>query len=134
MTPSGASIHRLASARLVVITRQPAGPDTAELAHEALLDAWPRLADWVNANREFRTWQEGLRRARRRMRSQVQGRPFLLDEPGIAEAREWERRREEDLTSAERDFIATSVDRGEPVADAGAAPSSAPARWPSSRP
>jgi WD40 repeat protein len=102
-------IHRLASARLVVITRQPAGPDTAELAHEALLDAWPRLADWVNANREFRTWQEGLRRARRQWQDHGQDARFLLDEPRIAEAREWEERRAEDLTSSERDFIAASI-------------------------
>jgi WD40 repeat protein len=102
-------IHRLASARLVVITQQPAGPDTAELAHEALLHAWPRLATWVDANREFRTWQEGLRRTIRQWQDHGQDARFLLDGPHIAEARDWEQRRADDLTSAERDFIATSV-------------------------
>lgn len=102
-------IHRLASARLVVITQQPAGPDTAELAHEALLHAWPRLAAWVDANREFRTWQEGLRRIIRQWQDHGQDARFLLDGPRIAEARDWEQRRADDLTSAERDFIATSV-------------------------
>ena len=102
-------IHRLASARLVVITRQPAGPDTAELAHEALLDAWPRLTEWVNANREFRTWQETLRRAIRQWHDHDQDARFLLDEPHITEARDWEQRREDDLTSAERDFIDVSA-------------------------
>ena len=102
-------IHRLASARLVVITRQPAGPDTGELAHEALLDAWPRLAEWVNANREFRTWQESLRRAIRQWRDHDQDARFFLDEPHISEARDWEQRRADDLTTAERDFIDVSA-------------------------
>ena len=64
----------------------------------------------------------------------VRARPFLLDEPGIAEAREWERRREEDLTSAERDFIATSVTKASRRRRRRRSLFSARARWPSSRP
>ena len=102
-------IHRLASTRLVTITRQPTGPDTAELAHEALLGAWPRLAGWVDANRAFRTWQEELRRSMRQWRDHEQDARFVLDEPHIADALEWQRLRRADLTQAERDFIEVSV-------------------------
>jgi WD40 repeat protein len=102
-------IHRLASTRLVTITRQPTGPDTAELAHEALLGAWPRLARWVDANRAFRTWQEELRRSMRQWHDHRQDARFVLDEPHIADALEWQRLRPADLTQAERAFIKVSV-------------------------
>jgi acetyltransferase-like isoleucine patch superfamily enzyme len=102
-------IHRLASTRLVSITRQPTGPHTAELAHEALLTAWPRLTALVDANWEFRTWHEGLRRVIRQWRDHGQDARFLLAEPYLGGALEWMRIREPDLTLAERDFIHLSV-------------------------
>jgi ABC-type dipeptide/oligopeptide/nickel transport system ATPase subunit len=102
-------VHRLATTRLVTITRQPAGPDTAELAHEALLSAWPRLTAWVDDNRDFRTWQEGLRRAMRQWRDHQQDTRFLLAEPHLADALEWMRLRQPELTPTEQEFIHLSV-------------------------
>lgn len=40
-------LDRLAAARLVVL-----GPDTVEVAHEALIRAWPRLRRWLADDRE----------------------------------------------------------------------------------
>ncbi|MFD9902914.1 hypothetical protein [Streptomyces sp. NPDC059063] len=40
-------LHRLARARLVTLD-----DDTVDLAHEALLTAWPRLRDWIDQARE----------------------------------------------------------------------------------
>ena len=102
-------IHRIATTRLVVITRQPTGPDTAELAHDALLAAWPRLAAWVDDNREFRTWQEGLRRVVRQWRDHQQDARYLLTEPYITGAVEWMRLRRPELTQAEQELIRLSV-------------------------
>ena len=101
-------VHRLASTRLVVITRQPAGPDTVELAHEALIGAWPRMAAWVDENREFRIWQESLRRTMRQWGDHDQHAKYLLDGPHLARARDWAQRRWPDLTPAERAFIGSS--------------------------
>ncbi|WP_051799506.1 nSTAND1 domain-containing NTPase [Catenuloplanes japonicus] len=42
-----AVLDRLAQARLVVL-----GPDTVEIAHEALIRAWPRLHAWLHTDRE----------------------------------------------------------------------------------
>lgn len=39
--------HLLATQRLVVL-----GEDTVEIAHEALIDAWPRLHGWRHTDRE----------------------------------------------------------------------------------
>ncbi|MFF7635361.1 ATP-binding protein [Kitasatospora sp. NPDC008050] len=40
--------------RLVVIG--PEGPGSAEIAHEALIREWARLADWVDEDAEFQRW------------------------------------------------------------------------------
>ncbi|WP_372472293.1 nSTAND1 domain-containing NTPase [Jidongwangia harbinensis] len=42
-----AVLAKLAGARLVVL-----GTDTVEIAHEALIRAWPRLDDWLHADRD----------------------------------------------------------------------------------
>ncbi|GGR88945.1 hypothetical protein GCM10010252_29770 [Streptomyces aureoverticillatus] len=40
--------------RLVVLG--PGGPDTAEIAHEALIREWARLATWVEEDADFQQW------------------------------------------------------------------------------
>ncbi|TYB62363.1 hypothetical protein FXF51_26570 [Nonomuraea sp. PA05] len=44
---TGFLLDRLAAARLITL-----GEDTVELAHEALLTAWPRLRGWIEEDRE----------------------------------------------------------------------------------
>ncbi|MGD2078545.1 MAG: BTAD domain-containing putative transcriptional regulator, partial [Chloroflexota bacterium] len=54
-------VQLLADARLVVTGRDPAGDDTVEIVHEALIQSWGRLREWLAADRDFRLWQERLR-------------------------------------------------------------------------
>jgi WD40 repeat protein len=50
--PLESLVARLADARLVVTSTDPAtGSTQVEVAHEALLHHWPRLHDWIEANR-----------------------------------------------------------------------------------
>jgi WD40 repeat protein len=59
-------VVRLADAntRLVVTGHDEAAEqDTAELVHETLIRHWQPLRDWINADRAFRLWQNGLRQA-----------------------------------------------------------------------
>ncbi|MGE5764114.1 MAG: hypothetical protein ACM3ZF_09630, partial [Mycobacterium leprae] len=58
-----ALVQRLADDRLVVTDRDPTGRETAEVVHETLIRAWPRLRSWMDEDREFRTWQERVRDA-----------------------------------------------------------------------
>ncbi|MEU7282484.1 helix-turn-helix domain-containing protein [Streptomyces sp. NPDC045431] len=44
---TGVILDRLARARLITI-----GEDTVELAHEAMITAWPRLRSWIEEDRE----------------------------------------------------------------------------------
>ncbi|MFD0345010.1 hypothetical protein ACFQ0M_00815 [Kitasatospora aburaviensis] len=47
----------LATTRLLVIGRSAEGVETVELAHEALINAWDRLRDWVEEDRSFLVWR-----------------------------------------------------------------------------
>ncbi|MFI6470095.1 trypsin-like peptidase domain-containing protein [Streptomyces sp. NPDC050516] len=98
-------IHRLASTRLVVVTRRPTGLDTAELAHQALVESWPRLRGWIERNRDFRRWQEELRRTLRTW--QEQGRPseLTLDQRRIDEAQRWLGTRAPEIPAEEAEFV-----------------------------
>ncbi|WP_340559826.1 nSTAND1 domain-containing NTPase [Streptomyces sp. GSL17-111] len=105
-----ALIHRLAGTRLVVVTRRPTGQDTAELAHQALVETWPRLRHWVEENRAFRSWQEELRRSLRagqERAGQERGRTRApaLDREQLAEAHRWIALRGAELPAEEVAFV-----------------------------
>ena len=45
--------QRLAGTRLVVTGRDPTGLETVELVHEALIERWDRLRDWVEEDKDL---------------------------------------------------------------------------------
>lgn len=47
-----AAVETLAAERLVTLSRDAAGRETVEVAHEALFSHWPRLVGWLAENRE----------------------------------------------------------------------------------
>ena len=51
------------SSNLVVVAGGTGG-DTVELAHQSLIDHWPRLRRWLAEDREFLTWRSDLDAAR----------------------------------------------------------------------
>jgi hypothetical protein len=58
-----ALVASLADARLVVTgTNKVSGQDEVEVAHEALIRYWPRLAHWLDADRSGLRLREGIRR------------------------------------------------------------------------
>ncbi|MFH9575677.1 trypsin-like peptidase domain-containing protein [Streptomyces sp. NPDC017454] len=103
-----ALIHRLASTRLVVVTRRPTGRDTAELAHQALVETWPRLQRWLEESRGFRSWQEGLRRSLRAWQEQGRPRELALGREQIAQARRWIGERGTEVPVEEVEFVEAS--------------------------
>jgi len=51
--------QHLADARLLVTDQDATtGAEVADIVHEALLRAWPRLVDWLDEDREFLAWQQ----------------------------------------------------------------------------
>ena len=101
--------QRLVTTRIVVAGRDAEGRPTVELAHDALIDRWTRLRDWVNVDREFRMWQDELRDDHARWQRVGQPAELLLRGDPLRTARSWLALRSADLAPAERDFITTSV-------------------------
>jgi hypothetical protein len=100
--------HRL------LVTATPEGGETyAEIAHEAIFRRWSRLREWLAAEREFLIWKSELEAARRRWeQAPAKARDdALLMGRALAQAQGWFSKRAEDLSRADREFIANSLQR-----------------------
>ncbi|MEG3988687.1 CHAT domain-containing protein [Microcoleus sp. S28C3] len=95
-------------ARLVVTGRQEQ-EDTVELVHETLIRQWGTLREWINANRQFRTWQERLKVALREWKNDNHDSWAMLRGVSLTVAEDWLRQRADEMTQEERDFIQVSV-------------------------
>ena len=91
--------QRLAAdrARLVVVRKRD-GNEVAELAHDALVTHWQRLAELGEQDREFREWQEGLRQRIRRNGAPLAG-------ADLREALRWQADRRADFAPAENSYV-----------------------------
>ncbi|MBW4624878.1 MAG: CHAT domain-containing protein [Brasilonema octagenarum HA4186-MV1] len=97
-------------ARLVVTGRdEKSKEDTVEVVHEALIREWLTLREWMNANRQFRVWQERLKVAVLEWRNSNHDTGALLRGVPLGVAQEWLDKRAEEMTPQERDFISASV-------------------------
>jgi WD40 repeat protein/DNA-binding SARP family transcriptional activator len=106
-------VQRLASARLLVTDRNAAGVETVAVAHEALIHNWSRLRGWIEDDREFRSWQEWLRRRLRQWQGSGRDAGGLLRGSDLGEAKNWRERRHEELTPAMRRYIEASLEQRE---------------------
>ncbi|MFC5887412.1 trypsin-like peptidase domain-containing protein [Kitasatospora aburaviensis] len=97
--------RELATTRLLVIGRSAEGVETVELAHEALINAWDRLRDWVEEDRSFLVWREVLRHDRDRWERGAREPRLLPGSTALAGAKPWLRSPNHRLSEAERDFL-----------------------------
>ena len=81
---------------------------TVEVVHEALIRHWGELREWMNTDRVFRTWQEGLRSAKRQWEATNKDPGSLLHGLALAEAEVKLTKRPEDLID-EEEFIRQSI-------------------------
>jgi hypothetical protein len=72
-----ALLERLAASRLVVLCTSGREAPAAELVHPVLAQQWPRLREWIEADREFLRWRE-LLNAYRANWERASGTPRLL--------------------------------------------------------
>ncbi len=104
-------------ARLVVTGCDEAtGEATVEVVHEALIRGWERLRQWMEADREFRTWQERLRAAMQIWENSRRDEGALLRGALLVEAEDWMKQRGDTINSAEKAFIQAS--RGHQIEEA----------------
>ncbi|NQE38654.1 hypothetical protein [Microcoleus asticus] len=95
-------------ARLVVTGRQEP-EDTVEVVHEALIREWGTLREWINTNRQFRTWQERLKVALREWKNNNHDSGGLLRGASLTVAGDWLQKRAGEMTQEEREFIQVSA-------------------------
>jgi WD40 repeat protein/DNA-binding SARP family transcriptional activator len=101
-------VQHLADRRLVVTGRDDAGIETAEVVHEALIQRWGRFREWMEADRDFRSWQERLRSNLRQWEESRRDEGVLLRGAPLATAEEWLTKRVGDLGPFEIEYIHTS--------------------------
>jgi DNA-binding SARP family transcriptional activator/WD40 repeat protein len=95
----------LAAARLVTVSDAH-----AEVAHEALLRAWPRLAEWLAEDEEGRRLRQHLSPAALDWEARGRDPGELYRGPRLTAALAWGADHPDDLTVLERDFLDTSRD------------------------
>ena len=102
-------IQHLADKRLVVTGQDDDGQERVEIIHEALIKEWNRLRDWMDRDRTFRVWQEGLRTVLHQWEDSEQNAGALLRGMSLAKAETWLSERSDDLSQPECFFIQTSL-------------------------
>ncbi|MER6615649.1 trypsin-like peptidase domain-containing protein [Streptomyces xantholiticus] len=100
----------LAIQRLVHLDRASDGVETVSLAHEALLEHWPALRSWVDADRDFRSWQEHLRERIARWKQSARDRALLMRGSELKQAQQRLRDRPDDIPECERAYLQASLD------------------------
>jgi tetratricopeptide (TPR) repeat protein len=105
-------IDAFVGARLLVTDRTDDGEAIVGLAHEALLKHWPRVQQWLAADREFLQTRERVATAEAHWQQEKQRADFLLP-PGkpLAEAEDLLQRRQTDLDASLIEYIQLSSGR-----------------------
>ncbi|MEF3116676.1 hypothetical protein [Streptomyces chrestomyceticus] len=93
-------LHRLAAARLLVLT-----DGTVEVAHEAVIRAWPRLRHWLDDDRDALRTHHRLTAAARTWQELHRDRAALYRGSQLAAARTWAGEHGHTLNSVEREFL-----------------------------
>jgi WD40 repeat protein/energy-coupling factor transporter ATP-binding protein EcfA2 len=102
-------VTRLASERLVVTGCDEAtGKETVEVVHEALIQKWGRLHQWIELDRDFHTWQQELRATMQQWDKSGRDEDALLRGKPLADAKEWLQKRPDELT-VEQEYIIASL-------------------------
>jgi WD40 repeat protein len=108
-------VESLARSRLLVVGQQADGDHTVELAHQALIDHWPRLRRWLDEDRDFLLWEHEVDRQRQAWDGAGRDHGALLRGVALARAKDWLERRGDDVPPPERAFVEASRrrERGE---------------------
>ncbi len=102
-------IQYLADKRLVVTGRDAQGHETVEVVHEALIQKWGKLREWMNTDRSFRVWQEQLRANLRQWQESGQDEGALLGGVPLLVAENWLNQRSAELSKPEQQFIGRGI-------------------------
>lgn len=103
-------IERLGAQRLLTFDQDPdTGQATVEVAHEALISAWPRFAMWVEEARDDLRTRERLAMAAREWEESDRDPSFLLSGSRLVQISTWASTSSVDVTGLEGDYLEQSV-------------------------
>jgi hypothetical protein len=95
-------------ARLVTLSATPDGTETAEVTHEALLDHWETLREWLDANREDLRFHRHLAQDADYWERQDKADGLLWRSPDLDLLRQYHQRAGQDMTPLQVEFFETS--------------------------
>ena len=101
-------IEQLVAARLLVIHEGDDEHERIELAHEALIGAWPRLQAWRREDADGARLRDQLRAAAEQWNERGRSRGLLWRGDALVELERWLKRTGSTLGGATRDFAAAS--------------------------
>jgi len=105
-------IRKFVDSRVLVTSRDAAsGDEILDVAHEALVDRWERLADWLRIDREFLLWRRRVQHIYDNWRDEKEDDSELLRGQPLEEGRKWFSLRLDYLSESERQFISRSLAR-----------------------
>jgi WD40 repeat protein len=104
-------LDRLVASRLVVVSRASDGTDVVDLAHQALVQQWRTLHDFLERQRDFRAWQEQLRSSLAQWETANREPGGLLRGTAMAVAAKWAAERPGDLAPVEKTYVQSSLAR-----------------------
>ena len=102
-------VEAFARGRLIVFDSDPdTRTPTIEVAHEALLSHWPRLAGWIEATREDLTLARRLEEARSEWEASDRDEAHLLTGGRLAQHEAWTSTTSLALAAADNEYLAAS--------------------------
>jgi WD40 repeat protein len=99
-----AVLQKLVHARLVTVDH-----DTVQITHDALLQAWPRLAEWISEDRQGLLTRRRLRQHAREWTESSRHASLLYEGPRLAAANAYAAATQ--ITVEERQFLDASISR-----------------------
>ena len=96
--------------RLLTFDRDPATrAPTVEVAHEALIRRWPRLKEWIEANRDDLRIYQRVAHATREWLNAEQDPSFLASGARLSQFEHWSTETELMVNQQERDYLEASI-------------------------
>ncbi|MCQ3974873.1 MAG: hypothetical protein DPW09_15640 [Anaerolineae bacterium] len=108
-------VEQLVAARLLTTGKDPLNEQpTVEVAHEALIRAWPRLQQWLANYHPFVRWYNGeLAPYLHRWLDRGRHSDFLLPKTMLTQAQHWLGHYPDDLSGSPAEYIQASVQKWE---------------------
>lgn len=107
-------LNMLADRRLIVAGRdESTGVETVEIVHEALINAWPRLVEWLAADRAFHKFRQHLSGDVQEWMLHRRDESMLYRGTRLSEATEYIATNADEMTPDELQFLRASIDHRE---------------------